>query len=191
MDCSPLLLGFSSHWGNKNPMVASIHDIYCVYHGIYKYLITCTLYAVYKHNGAIMFMCQCRLLDGCVVYSNFQCGPSLEMGFCHFWPSNPITMTKHINKTHWKQPPTHLMYISWAQLRAQLDSKLHRHLKALTNLTRGIESANHHLQLFKIAMNRKGPPKGLIPKVNTKKPEDYWTVCSSDLKEYSPIYNNL
>ena len=50
-------------------------------------------------------------------------------------------------------------------VRVQLDSSLQGHLKALTELTTGIERANHHSQLLQIAIDTKRPPRGLIPKV--------------------------
>ena len=99
----------------------------------------------------------------------------------------------------------------------ELESSLQGHLKAFSQLTRGIERANHHPDLLHAAIDSKRPPKGLIPKVTPRIPDtpgtftiewedslqkaglilaeklrDYWKDRSRRLEqEYSPILTNL
>ena len=108
-------------------------------------------------------------------------------------------------------------HLSTNRVRAQFDSTLQGHLKALTKFTRGIERAKHHSQLLQRASDTKRPPRELIPKVSPKIPhtpgsftfelgnslqeaglvltknlQDYWTNRVTRLEvEYSLIYNNL
>ena len=103
------------------------------------------------------------------------------------------------------------------RVRVELDSSLQGHLKVLSKLTRGIERANYHTELFQSFIHSRRLPGGLIPKVTpripdtpgtfniewedslqkaglilTEKLRDYWRDRSSRLeKEYSPILSNL
>ena len=45
------------------------------------------------------------------------------------------------------------------------------YIKAITKLVRSIERANHHIQLLNTAIDKKTPPRGLIPKINPKIPD--------------------
>ena len=63
-------------------------------------------------------------------------------------------------------------------VRVQFNSSLQGHLKALSKLTRGIERANHHKDLLQSAIDIKRPPKGLIPKVTPKTPDNPGTFTT-------------
>ena len=104
-----------------------------------------------------------------------------------------------------------------SRVRVELESSLQGYLKALSELTRGIERANHHTDLLQAAIDSKRPPRGLIPKVTPRFPDtpgtftiewedslqragfiimeklgDYSRDRSKRLEqEYSPILTNL
>ena len=48
----------------------------------------------------------------------------------------------------------------------ELNSTQQGYIKAITELTRSIERANHHIQLLTTAIDKKKPPRGLIPKIS-------------------------
>ena len=50
----------------------------------------------------------------------------------------------------------------------ELNSTQQGYIKAITRLFRSIERANHHIQLLKTAVDKKTPPRGLIPKISPK-----------------------
>ena len=52
-----------------------------------------------------------------------------------------------------------------------LNSTQQGYIKAITKLVRSIERANHHIQLLKTAVDKKIPPRGLIPKISPKIPD--------------------
>ena len=52
-----------------------------------------------------------------------------------------------------------------------LNSTQQGYIKAITKLVRSIERANHHIQLLKTAIEKKTPPRGLIPKISPKIPD--------------------
>ena len=58
-----------------------------------------------------------------------------------------------------------------SRVRVELDSSLQGHLKALSKLTRGIERANHHIDLPQASIDSRRPPRGLIPKVTPSIPD--------------------
>ena len=50
----------------------------------------------------------------------------------------------------------------------ELNSTQQGYIKAITKLVRSIERANHHIQLLNTAIDKKTPPRGLIPKIGPK-----------------------
>ena len=97
----------------------------------------------------------------------------------------------------------------------ELNSTQQGYIKAITKLVRSIERANNHIQLLTTAIDKKKPPRGLIPKISPKIPDtpgkfiikwkgiqqdaglhltetlgEYWTDRSNDLSEaLDPIKN--
>ena len=53
----------------------------------------------------------------------------------------------------------------------ELNSTQQGYIKAITKLVRSIERANHYVQLLTIAIDKKKPHRGLIPKINPKIPD--------------------
>ena len=53
----------------------------------------------------------------------------------------------------------------------ELNSAQQGYIKAITKLVRSIETANHHIQLLKTAIDKKRPLRGLIPKISPKVPD--------------------
>ena len=53
----------------------------------------------------------------------------------------------------------------------ELNSIQQGYIKAITKLVRSIERANHHTQLLTTAIEKKTPPRGLIPKISPKIPD--------------------
>ena len=53
----------------------------------------------------------------------------------------------------------------------ELNSTQQGYIKAITKLVRSIIRANHHIQLLKTAIDKKTPPRGLIPKISPKIPD--------------------
>ena len=53
----------------------------------------------------------------------------------------------------------------------ELNSTQQGYIKAITKLVRSIKRANHHIQLLNTALEKKTPPRGLIPKVRSKIPD--------------------
>ena len=51
-----------------------------------------------------------------------------------------------------------------------LNSTQQGYIKAITKLVRSIERANYHIQLLTITIDKKKPPRGLIPKTSPKIP---------------------
>ena len=47
----------------------------------------------------------------------------------------------------------------------ELNSTRQGYIKAITKLVRSIKRANHHIQLLNTAIDKKTPPRGLIPKI--------------------------
>ena len=100
---------------------------------------------------------------------------------------------------------------------ADLNSTQQGYIKAITKLVRSKERANHHIQLLKIAIDKKTSPRGLIPKISPKIPDtpgnfiikwegiqqetelhltetlkDYWTERANKLtEELEPIKNKV
>ena len=50
----------------------------------------------------------------------------------------------------------------------ELNSTQQGFIKAITKLVRSIERANHYIQLLNTALEKKTPPRGLIPKNQSK-----------------------
>ena len=50
----------------------------------------------------------------------------------------------------------------------ELNSTQQGYIKAITKLVRSIETANHHIQRLKTAIDKKMPPRALIPKISPK-----------------------
>ena len=99
----------------------------------------------------------------------------------------------------------------------ELNSTQQGFIKAITKLVRSIERANHHKQLLNTALEKKTPPRGLIPKISPKIPDtpgrfiirwegiqqqtgiqltetlrDYWLDRSKKLnEELDPIKNKV
>ena len=96
----------------------------------------------------------------------------------------------------------------------ELNSTQQGFIKAITKLVRSIERANHHIQLLNTALEKKTPPRGLIPKISPKIPgrsisrwkgiqqqtgiqltetlRDYWIDRSKKLnEELDPIKNKV
>ena len=98
-----------------------------------------------------------------------------------------------------------------------MNSTQQSYIKAITKLVRSIEGANHHIQLLKTAIDKKTPPRGLIPKISPKIPDtpgnfiikwegiqqetglhltetlkDYWTEIANKLtEELEPVKNKV
>ena len=53
----------------------------------------------------------------------------------------------------------------------ELNSTQQGYIKAITKLVRSMERANHHTQLLTTAIDKKTPPRGLIPKISPKIPD--------------------
>ena len=53
----------------------------------------------------------------------------------------------------------------------ELNSTQQGYKKAITKLVRSIERANHHTQLLTTAIEKKTPPRDLIPKISPKVPD--------------------
>ena len=53
----------------------------------------------------------------------------------------------------------------------ELNSTQQVYIKAITKLVRSPERANHHIQLLTTAIDKKKPPRGLIPKISPKIPD--------------------
>ena len=99
----------------------------------------------------------------------------------------------------------------------ELNSTHQGYIKAITKLVRSIERANHHIQVLNTALEKKTPPRGLIPKISPKIPDtpgkfiikwegiqqqtgiqltetlrDYWIDRSKKLsEELDPIKNKV
>ena len=99
----------------------------------------------------------------------------------------------------------------------ELNSTQQGYIKAITKLVSLIERANHHIQLLNTALEKKTPPRGLIPKISPKIPgtpgkfiikwegiqqqtgiqlsetlRDYWIERSKKLsEELNPIKNKV
>ena len=66
----------------------------------------------------------------------------------------------------------------------ELNSTQQGYIKAITKLVRSIERANHHIQLLKTAIDKKTPPRGLIPKISQKY-QIHLGISSLNGKEYN------
>ena len=53
----------------------------------------------------------------------------------------------------------------------ELNSTQQGYIKTITKLVRSIERANYHIQLLNTAIDKKTPPKGLIPKISPMIPD--------------------
>ena len=53
----------------------------------------------------------------------------------------------------------------------ELNSTQQEYIKAITKLVRSTERANHHIQLLNTAIDKKTPPRGLIPSISPKIPD--------------------
>ena len=53
----------------------------------------------------------------------------------------------------------------------EFNSTQQGYIKATTKLVRSIERDNHHIQLLNTAIDKKTPPRGLIPKISPKIPD--------------------
>ena len=53
----------------------------------------------------------------------------------------------------------------------ELNSTQQGYIKPITKLVRSIERANHHIQQLNTAIDKKTPPRGLIPRISPKIPE--------------------
>ena len=99
----------------------------------------------------------------------------------------------------------------------ELNSTQQGYIKAITKPVRSFERANHHIQLLNSALEKKTPPRGLIPKISPKIPDtagkfiikwegiqqqtgiqltetlrDYWIDRSKKLnEELDPIKNKV
>ena len=66
----------------------------------------------------------------------------------------------------------------------ELNNTQQGYIKAITKLVRSIERANHHIQLLKIDIDKKAPPRGLIPKISPKF-QIHLVTSSSNGKAYN------
>ena len=60
---------------------------------------------------------------------------------------------------------------SLSNTETELNSTQQGYIKAITKLVRSIERANHHIQILTTAIDKKKPPRGLIPKLSPKIPD--------------------
>ena len=58
-----------------------------------------------------------------------------------------------------------------SNIETELNNVQQGYIKAITKLVRSIERANHHIQLLTTAIDKKKPPRGLIPKISPKIPD--------------------
>ena len=61
--------------------------------------------------------------------------------------------------------------LNLSNTKTELNSTQQGYIKAITKLVRSIERAYHHIQLLTTAIDKRKPPRGLIPKMSPKIPD--------------------